>query len=212
MAYLTAAEWFAGTSPWVLGLGLSTADVGTATLNDLITEMSAAFDTYTDDHFESSTGTITVDSVGGALLRVPKRIQAVTLLETQDYTGAWTTEVSTAYRYEAFTGDARQVEVDDVIEIVPGQALASGSATWPVGFQTVRLSGTFDWASCPMDVKRAVALMCWERVKSPGDSLRLSQRWQTQAESFDRSLTTPTGMPEADEIIARYRRIRVVAG
>src|SRR6266496_5269195 len=107
MAYTVAADYRAETpQPWTAGLTLTDVEAGDTLLTDTIAEISDQVDETCSDHFSSSAaGTvILIDSGGFADVYVPRRIQALTLVETRDWTGNWYSELSTVYRFEAFTG------------------------------------------------------------------------------------------------------------
>ena len=56
----------------------------------------------------------------------------------------------------------------------------------------------------PSDIRRATALLVWDHYKAESDTLRRAEAWDTPDARFTRSRSKPTGIPEADLIIARF--------
>lgn len=212
MAYMVAADFRSATrAAWVPSTNvLEVSDVGSTELGSLITEMSNRLDEMTDDHFESSgAGTvILVNSIGGSELWVPKRIQAITKLETLFQPTTFVTENTSAYGYEAFTGDMRQIHKEDLVKIVAGIGL-SGGPSWPNDRQCVRITGTFDWPTTPPEVKRAVALMVWDAVKAMGDYAQRATRLSNNDGVYEGFGSLP---PKAADIVERFSRQPALVG
>lgn len=160
----------------------------------------------------SQTTVIAVDTFGGYFVYAPKRVRSLLQLETQDWNGQFTIEAASVYRWEAFTGDPRQIGEQDVVYFVPGWTLGKGWTNWPVGLQTVRLTGNFGWLTPPDEVRRAVALMVWEVVHPLGDYMRYAQGVQVDGANV---MGPPAGelsrIPEVNSIADRYARRRFIA-
>lgn len=160
----------------------------------------------TSDHFEPSASiTLTLDvRKPSRRLYLPRRIATLTAVRTVDEAGTETLEASTTYRVHSSLTEAPR-KADDYIEVIRGKYLSTGGAMWPLGIGTVEADGTFGWAACPAPVKRAVALIVYDRFKPQGDPLRVSEGWQTADASFRRSQGM-FGIPEADFIAQLYTR------
>jgi hypothetical protein len=215
VAYLTAAAFRAGSLAWyTAGLVLSDSEAPTADITSAITNFSAQFDDWTNDHYESETLTLELDGDGTGRLVLPKRCTSVTTLKTRDPNGTLTTQSATAYRLVSSlesTGTRRRstsaMDYVDVVSMGPGLAsVTEGSYVFPCGSQTVQVAGAFGWLTTPERAKRAVAMLVYDHFKRRGDSLYRAQRWQTEGAAYDASLTTPSGLPEVDEIVADLRR------
>ena len=79
---------------------------------------------------------------------------------------------------------------------------AAGPWTWPVGTQTVQVTGDFGWTVTPGDIKRATALYVWDLVSRQSGDLG-------RAKAFSRGdarIELADGVPEADEILKDYMR------
>ena len=172
MAYIIAADFRLATlADWCIGLDETTADVSDANLTTLIATASALFDKYTGDHFEPEAGlTLVVDGEASPHLWMPKRIRAVTSVSVTYYGGSTPVVVpSTSYTFEAFTGDFSMLEHESRISLWPGLYIGWPGG-WPKGRSNITVVGDFSWPSTPGEVKRAVALACWERVTIDGSS------------------------------------------
>lgn len=170
MAYLAITDFRAATATTsCLGITMETTDISDANLTALIAEMSHRFDRYTGDHFEAETGaTATADGTSELNLFFPKRLRAVTSV-TVTWPGGATTVVPTSYyAFEPFTDDFFQIPHPSTIDLKPGLNIYPGG--WPAGSNNVSVVGDFSWLTCPTEVKRAVALACWERVTVDGST------------------------------------------
>lgn len=222
MAYLTAAEFRAGATSWYTrGLTLTPAEASDPELTAAISAMAETFDLYTDDHFDPEPGgtpetttTIDVAGSGGPRLMLPKRVRSLTRVDIRDSNGDLTEQTSTDYRLIQSLNSAgtdRTEEDEDYLEIVGGQLLSHGEAVWPKGVNTIRLTGKFSWGSCPEMVKRAVALMVWDLFKPLREDLHRAGSYQTSSIQVNFASSEPTGIPEADRIIAQFTRNRIPA-
>lgn len=219
MAYVAVADFRTGTlAEYCVGLTLSTTEASDAQLTAAITRISTRIDQYTNDHFESASATYDLNGSGTSRIYLPARATAITSVSTRDYASNLTVQASTAYRFHSSLNAAGSAVVDDYdwVDVIPGQYLTSVStpwtdpdysaAAWPAGAQTIRVIGTFGWLVTPPEIKRATALLVYNSVKPIRNDLGLAQSWTTTDASFDRSVTTPSGLPEVDEIVSRYRR------
>ena len=215
MAYLVAADFRGGSSAWYTsGLTLSDTEAPTAQLTSAIAAYSLQFDDWCNDHFESESLTLELNGDGSDKLILPKRCTAVTTVKTRDANGALTTQSSSVYRLTSSlenTGSRRRSkDAMDTLDIIPLSsglsATLDGPYAWPCGPQTVQVIGSFGWTTTPERVKRAVALLVYDHFRKKGDSLYRVARWTQQGESFDRSLTTPSGIQDVDDIIADLKR------
>lgn len=213
MAYLAFADFRTATlTEFCAQLALTTTEASDANLTSAIARFSQRLDDYTNDRFESEALTLEMDGEGTAKLILPKRCTAVGTVKTRDDADVLTLQAAAVYRLHSSlysTGSKRLGEFD-WIEVVPdGNGLASvtGSAyVWPRGPRTVQVVGTFGWTTTPGDVKRAVALMVYDHFKPRAEDLRRASAWAIAETRYEIARTLPTGIPEADEVIANYRR------
>lgn len=194
MAYVALADFRTATlTSYCIGCDMTTGDISDANLPALITEVSDAFDRYTGDHFEppspDNDTTLIVSGEGQCRLFVPKRIRSITSIAVTVPGGSSSTIASSYYWYEQFTGSFDQVPHGSFVE--------GYSYRWPVGTENVTLTGKFDWAACPAQVKRAIALGCWERVNVDGSTVITEG---ALSGGFSR-------MVEAQNIADRFRRM-----
>jgi hypothetical protein len=209
MAYLAASAFRAGSLQWyTAGLALTEVEAPTADITSAIASYSQQFDRWCDDHFEAEAALAVVVDVREVSrhLYLPKRVRSVTQVETIDGAGVATVETLSKVRVHSSlnTAGTEQVGKLDWLEILSGESLSTGA--WPVGTGTVRVTGNWSYATCPDNVKLAIAMLVYDRFRAKGDSLYRVQRWTAEGASFDRSLTEPTGLPEVDTIIEQMRR------
>jgi hypothetical protein len=208
--YCAVADFRTPSLQWyTFDLALGVDEASDAQLTSAIAGMTELVDAKTYDHFEpESSLSIDVESVGGAVLYSPKRIRALTKVETRDATGNLTTELTTSYRVTgSLLSGSRDPTDRDVLTIVPGNVLASGATTWPVGPQAVRLTGDFSWSTTPERIKRLVALLVWDHFKNWNPDQRRARRYTSpDGSSYDYDPTTDTGIPEADNILKDFKR------
>lgn len=210
MGYVAVADFRAATLQWwTRDLALDVVDVPDAQLTGAIQAQSDRIDMYCFDRFEPETSAFLVDGWGGTKLWVPKRIRTVTQVETQNELGVFTVETAGTYRVTgSLATGSRSKEDLDYIAVIPDRYLSDGKEEWPVGSQVVRLTGTFSWAATPEEIKRAVSLMVWDILTRTNPDLRRASQLELDGEQLDLSASKPTGIPEADEIIGRFTRIR----
>lgn len=210
MGYVAVADFRAATLQWwTHDLELDINVVPDARLTGLIQAESDRIDEYCSDRFEPESSAFLVDGWGGTKLWSPKRIRTVTQVELQDENGTFTAQAAGTYRVTASLATGkRSIEDLDYIAVVPGRYLSDGKIEWPVGSQIVRLSGTFSWAATPDEIKRAVSLMVWDIAIKTNPDLRRASRQDIDGDQLEASTSKPTGIPEADEIIARFKRTR----
>jgi hypothetical protein len=235
MTYVVAADFRPGSGKWYThGIPLTEDDADSNALSDAITAMSEAIDLYTRDHFEPEPGdgppegTITIDMSGngGAAIELPKRIRSITEVALRDRDGVLTVQEPSVYRYtQSLIEGGTLVDHDhdlDQIALIPGQHLTGtgwwGDSmypgiwhTWPIGPQTIQVTGQFSFATTPEQIKRAVALMVYDAIKPSSDVLHRSERWATPTASVIRAPADPTGLPEVDGIISQFTRDRIPA-
>ncbi len=230
-AYVSSADFRPGSGKWYThGIPLTEDDADNNSLSDAITAMTQAFDLYTDDHFEPEPGgepetTMTLDlpGSGGPNITVPKRIRSLTDVSLRDFNGNLISQLPSVYRVIQSIVDGKRTEGDlDQISVIPGQWL-SGVGYWgdnfytgswqyfPLGVNSVQITGTFSWPSTPEQVKRAVSLMVYDAIKPGTDVLRRADRWATPTANFTVAVANPTGMPEVDNIIGQFTRNRIPA-
>lgn len=211
MSYILPADFRAATTKWyTLGLTKTSTEASDAQLTDAIKRASDLIDHHTNDHYEPEASmSIDVDGSGTSILRIPKRIRSVSLVETRDLDGVLTTEVASSYRVIRSldsTGLARVGSLD-AIAVVKGRRLVDGSVGWPIGLETVRVTGTFSWGACPEAIKEAVALLVFDMVSPKRADLHRAEKWETKEHLISVARTIPTGIPRVDQVIDEYRRV-----
>jgi hypothetical protein len=118
-------------------------------------------------------------------------------------------------------GERQEADLD-MISVIPGKYLTGSGwwddwlytgiwQNWPIGTNTIQLTGTFSWETTPEQVKRAVTLMVYDAIKPQGDPLHRAAQWSTSNFQIVRANTNPTGIPEVDNIIDQFTRNRVPA-
>lgn len=170
MVYIAPADFHAATiAEYCVGIALETTDISDANLTTLIATQSALFDRYTGDHFAAeAAATLKVDGEDQPNLWVSKRIRAVTSIAVTYPGGVSITVPSSAYTFEVFDGDYDMLDHESYISLWSGLYLWPGG--WPQGDSNVTIVGDFGWLTTPPEVKRAVALACWERVMVDGST------------------------------------------
>lgn len=200
MAYLTPSDFRPTSVTWpCLGITFEIGEVSDANLTGLIAEMSHRFDRYTGDHYEAETAaTVTVDGEDNTRLWMPKRIRAVTSISVTYPGGSPSVVSSTTYTFEVFADDFAQIDHESYID---------GSSAWPAGVANIAVVGNFSWATTVSEVKRAVALACWERVRPVGDALRYGAEIQVDGSTVMVPVSSPfSRIPEAQELADMFRR------
>lgn len=234
MSYVLPSDFSKGAGKWYThGLELSDDDADANAISDAIQAQSAAFDLYTDDHFEPEPGgspegttTLNVAGSGGPNLYVPKRIRSITDVSLRDVNGDLTSQDATTYRVTQSLVNGERQEADlDMISIISGKALTGTGwwddwsypgwwVNWPLDIESVQITGTFSWATTPEQVKRAVALMVYDSIKPSAPGIRTASRYISGSTSFElppASSDSPTGLHEVDRIIGQYTRNRIPA-
>lgn len=211
MAYVLPAAFREPSLEWYTrgGYTLTDSEAETGELTAAIAAMSSLIDYETYDHYEAETAaTLTLDVTGyPTQLYLPKRVRTVTSVKTVAADGAETTEVVGTYRVHSSLNAAGTDMQDggmlDWIEVLTG---FSTGRYFPQGTGTVKVTGNFSWTAVPELIKRAVAVLVYDHFKPAGDQLRTAQQWTSAEVAVNRSLTTPTGLPEVDRIIEQYNR------
>lgn len=194
------------------GLTLTTTEASDTNLPVEITNQARIFDDETNDHFESEATTLDIDvTYWAGRLYLPRRFTAVSSVQTRDEAGTLTTQDTAVYRLRSSlnsTGSKRVGGFDwlDIVPLSDGLNTEMGAYCWPVGPQTVRVTGTSGWTVTPGAVKRAVALLVYDHFKPLRNDLRRTDRWQTSDASFNTAESLPWGLPEADTTAENYRR------
>jgi hypothetical protein len=194
---------------------LTEAEAEDARLTATIARMSERIDAYCNDHFEPVNMTIRTAGTGTTSLILPLRTLAVTGVRFVDRYGVVGADEDTdAYIVKSSLGAAGTELIPGALDwldaVVGGVGFsASPSYLWPMDVWGVEVEGTFGWASTPTDIKRAVALLTYNHFKPIRHDLGWSVTWRTEDASMDRAQTEPSGIPEVDEIVARYQRADV---
>jgi hypothetical protein len=210
VAYIIPADFHAASLKWwCKGLTLEIADIPDADMTAVIAAVSDQVDEWCYDHFETvSAVTETYDGYDLTRLAPRRRIQSITTVEIKQYGGAYFTLDPTYYEVvSSITGSTVWIDGSDYISVGYGRSLPTPSGRWPHYSAGVRITGNFGWPACPDNIKRVVALLAWDHVKPVGDTLRRAQTLQTESETFDMTgPSTPSGLPEADELLKIYTR------
>ena len=216
MAYVTFADFRTATlAEHCYGLALTTTEAPDAALTAAIATYSQRMDNLTNDHYETETLTydLDVDSTTDRLY-LPKRCRSISTLQTRDYAGTLTNEATTVYRLTSSLDAAGALREPigglDHLDIIPGgSGLSTGYMTWPVGPQTVRVTGQFSWATTPSEIKWAVARLCYARFKESRADLDRAETLTNAGVTLrflESDAEHPTGLREVDEIVADYKR------
>lgn len=220
MALLVAADFRAETvSVWCRGLELSDADVGDSDLALAISSAQDRIETECHDLFEAADNqTVNIDVVGLTdRLYLPFRTRAIDSVNLVDESGTLFLQDVAAYRLHSSLNSTGDVATGDFdwLDITPngvGLSIATIGGTsyaWPIGVGTVRVVGDFGWSTPPGDIRLAIAMLVYDRIKPQSDVLRLMQSWATDRATFQRS-DGPTGLPAVDAIIDTYGRPEAV--
>lgn len=216
MAYLTPADFRAGAGLHEVctGLSLTATEAPDAGLTSAIARLSQRVDDYTGDHFESQTAVIEKLDVSFAsdILFLPRRCTAVTTVQTQDELAVLTAQTSFRFRSSlnaAGDGLRDPATMTDYLQIIPGGPGLTGvdwGWVWPMGPQTVWVTGTYGWTTCPSDIKRALALLVFNHFKPIRADLRLAETVSVADSTIRFGATFPSGIVEADDILYDYKR------
>jgi hypothetical protein len=217
MAYVVAADFRAATLKWYTrGLALTDEEAPTADITSAIAAYSGQLDSWASDHYEPENALeVVVDQRHYShMLHLPKRIRTVTTVKTVNYAGTETVETATDWRVHSSLNaagtDFHESNEMDWLEVITGQYLTTGAAYWPYGIGTVKITGNWSWGAVPDRIKRAVAILVYDRFRAKGDSLMRAERWATDQASYDLSNSKPSGLPEVDEIIEAYSRKELI--
>jgi hypothetical protein len=217
MTYLAPADFRTGTLNEVCtGLSLTTTEASDASLTSGIARLSQRIDNYTFDHFESVTDILKLDvDYPTDTLNLPRRTTSVSNVQTQDMVAGLTTQSGSSYRFRSSlnaAGDDYRESVSSIdnLRIVPlGTGLIGsyyGAWIWPLGPQTVWVSGNFGWITTPYEIKQALALMVFYHFKPIRQDLRLAETVSVADSTIRFGQTSPSGIPEVDDILVQYRR------
>lgn len=183
-------------------------------LTEQIAAVTQRIDYLCDDHFSPLTTTIDVDvDATSPRLYLPKRVTAITAIKTRDHLGVLTTQPAGAYRLRSSLDAAGALELfaQDYVDLLEwGPGLSGPDITWsygwPVGTQTVQISGTIGWTVTPGDIKRATALLVWDHFERESGDVRRASRWARGDLTVERASDSLTGMPEADDLLRPFIR------
>lgn len=214
MAYVDKADFRANSLKWFTrNLMLTEAQAADDDLVAAIAWASQLLDDECDDHFEplaAEDAEVTIELNGGDIstIRLPYRAREITKVETLNDSDVYVEEDVAAYKFVSSLDSAgiNPMSTWDYIHVPDGKVLSSGSSRWPDGDGRVRVTGKFGWATTPLDIQLAVAQLVFDRMMPANDALRLAQKWSTKDADFARSTTEPTGLPEVDRVIQKYRR------
>lgn len=215
MAYIVLADFRSASLKWFTrNLALSMTEASDAQLTEAITWASDLIDRECDDHFEpyganDADTTIEVDGRGLSMVRLPVRARSITQVQTRDVNGNLTVETAGTYKLDSSLDSAgiKAEAVADYLSVAPEKSLSGGVKVWPAGDNRIRITGKFGWATPPGDIKHAVALLVFDRLKPQSvDQLRRVRSHSTADAQFDMAMTEPTGIPEVDRVIATFRR------
>lgn len=207
MAYIVAADLRPTSSKWFAARSkITVAQVTSdATITDAIAAVSAEIDEYTRDHFEPLTPTtLTVGGSDDLVAYLPARIRTLSQVEVRDSSGVFTVLPATSYRLSSsVAGSVVHVAGYDFLSFIQWYG---DWTTWPSSSQSIRLTGTFGWPATPEGIKLATALIVADRLLPAGDLMRRANAFQTADASYQMASTSPSGIPDADRELARYRR------
>lgn len=210
MAYIAAADFRERTvKPYCTNLILGESDGLDAYIDLIITQVATQVELDLADDFDppnpDTDEIISVDGSGWSRLYLPRRVRSLTTVETRALE-VYTVQASTKWRLRKSlnTAGTGMIEgrVSDWLD-----AVSLSTTIWPLGADTVRLTGKFGWAAVPDDIKRLVALKVYDLIKGNADPLsRIVQR-----QTLDATVTYGQSSEIAD-IMARYQRTPLVVG
>lgn len=199
------------------GLSLTITEAPDAALATAIARFSQRIDDWTNDHYESQAGvvlTLDVDYPSDKVY-LPRRTTAVSQVQTQDALGGLTVQGASGYRLRSSLDGAganlrEPGSSVDYLQIIPlGSGLVStyyGAWIWPLGPQTVYVTGTYGWTVTPGDIKRALALLVFYHFKPIRADLRMAETVSVADSTIRFGATFPSGIPECDDILFDYKR------
>lgn len=205
MAYIVAADLRERTqgsfaANLILGEGITDAYI-----DSVIAQVSTQVELEVSDDFEppnpDNDEVIEIDGSGMARLYVPRRVRSLTTVETRwPWLSTYSTQASTTYKLHKSLNSTGTAMVDGRVADYM-DALTISTGTWPLGGDTVRLTGKFGWAAVPWDIKRLVALRVYTLLKPSSDPLQTI----VQRTTADAVLTFGPSVEE-QEIVQRYSR------
>ena len=202
--YIEAADFHSGSRKvWTEGLPLDEGDGDESYLEAAILVAQGRIEDDLGDVFEAPNPddpialTLSVRDASRRL-SVPRRIRSITSVQTRDISGNLSTQSSTLYRYSTSTDP-----VSDYLSIIDGLSLSTG--WWPVGLDTVVVTGRFGYVTPPDDIKRLCALYVYDYLRPKDDPFSSI----TERTTADGSITYGDG--EAEKIARRYKRFEVLA-
>ena len=207
MAYIAAADFRERTvKPYCNNLILGETDGTDVYLDLVIAQVTTQVELDLADDFEPPGGdadeAINVDGWGMNRLYAPRRVRSLTTVEVRySWLTTYMTQAATAYRLRKSLDSAGTSMVEGRTSDWLDAMSSLSTGVWPLGAETVRLTGKFGWAAVPTDIKRLVALKVYDLVKGNGDPMtRIIQR-----QTLDATITY--GPPEEITAIEfRYRR------
>ncbi len=211
MALLVAADFRTATVNEVcVGLTLTVAEASDANLVSAISGLTQRLEDFCNDKFEAETLTLNLQANGLAFLMLPYRTSSITSVNLRNANGTLTLQTAANYSLHSslYASGSKATDTWDWIDVyADGDGLTSDTTYfWPTGANGVQVVGVMGWTTAPRDIKRALALMVWNHFKPLRRDLRLTQRMTAEGEVTELAPLDPTGLPEADEIIARFRR------
>lgn len=212
MAYIAAADFRERTvKPYCANLLLDETHGTDSYIDLIITQVVTQVELDLADDFEppnpDNDEVILADGWGTTRLYAPRRVRSLTTVEVRyDWQSSFSTVATTSYRLRKSLNTAGTAMVDgrtsDWLDGLIGMTLG----VWPLGAETVRLTGKFGWAAVPDDIKRLVALKVYDLIKGNADPLsRIVQR-----QTFDATITYGPSS-EITDIETRYRRTPALA-
>jgi hypothetical protein len=212
MAYIVPADFRPETTAsWCAGLVLTADQASSPDLTVLIAGISQRVEERTGDYFTKQAGLVLEHDVEAPSKRLylQRRCTAVTTVKTRYYDESLTTQATSPapYRLHSSLDAAGAVKIHglDYLELTEaGVGLIGtywGPWIWPVGTQTVQVTGDFGWTVTPWDIKRATALHVWDAVFRQSGDL---QRAKAFTSGGGARIELADGIPEADAILADY--------
>lgn len=217
MALLTSSNFRAASlHEACIGLDLTDEQADDATLTATIARLTTRVSRWCNDTFETATGAVDVDAMGGFRLLLPYRYTAVTAVKVRSVVDGTvgSAAATTAYRLHSSLNAAgtERAHADarlDWLELFG--SLADGTSIWPSGTSSIQVTGTYGWTVCPPEIQRALALVVWDHVTRQRGDLRSAESMQAGGTLVrftqpDPSLGIYSGIAEADEILRDFDR------
>lgn len=216
MAYIADTDLRSGTLyPYISVPSTGSGAVSTGRLQAMIGAAQTVVDTYTHDHFEPTTGTLRVQaSAESNFLYLPKRVRAVATVSNYDYADVLTSVTSDYFEIESSLDIAgtNLIGATGRDGLLLRKWLPVGTGRWPAYPSYVDVTGSFDWAAVPEEVKLATALLVWRNCNAeiPPGVTRVESA--TQIYSIGQPGPDSTGLPEVDGMLQQFRRTQVGQG